>query len=57
MAFYSIALQACPLYVAEIAPKEVRGVMVAMVNVVGASGLVVRHYFILSILIMWKLMK
>lgn len=41
--FYSITLQACPLYVAEIAPKEVRGIMVSMVNVVGASGLVVRQ--------------
>lgn len=39
---YRITLQICPLYIAEIAPKERRGVLVAMVNAVGVTGLVVR---------------
>ena len=39
---YRITLQACPLYIAEMAPKERRGILVSMVNAVGATGLVVR---------------
>lgn len=39
---YRITLQVCPLYIAEVAPKERRGVLVAMVNSVGITGLVVR---------------
>ena len=39
---YRITLQICPLYIAEVAPKERRGVLVAMVNAVGTIGLVVR---------------
>ena len=38
---YSITLQICPLYIAEVAPKERRGILVAMVNAVGTIGLVV----------------
>ena len=41
--YYRIALQACPLYIAEISPREIRGILVAMVNAVGATGLVVRQ--------------
>ena len=40
---YRIGWQAGSLYVAEMAPKERRGFMVAMVNNVGATGLVVSH--------------
>ena len=40
---HRITLQACPLYVAEISPREIRGILVGMVNAVGASGLVVRQ--------------
>ena len=43
MTLHSIGWQACTLYVAEMAPKERRGFMVAMVNNVGATGLVVSH--------------
>ena len=41
--FHRIALQACPLYIAEIAPKEIRGIMVSILNGTGGGGLVVRH--------------
>ena len=36
-----ITLQICPIYIAEVAPKERRGTLVAMVNAVGSLGLVV----------------
>ena len=38
---YRISWQACTLYIAEIAPKERRGLMIAMTNAVGGTGLVV----------------
>ena len=40
---HRIGWQACTLYIAEVAPKERRGFMIAMVNNVGATGLVVSH--------------
>ena len=43
MTLHRIGWQACTLYVAEMAPKERRGFMVATVNNVGATGLVVSH--------------
>ena len=39
---YRITLQICPIYIAEVAPKERRGILVAMVNAVGSLGIVVR---------------
>jgi hypothetical protein len=38
---YSISWQACMLYIAEIAPKGRRGLMIAMANAIGGTGLVV----------------
>ena len=40
---FRVALQACPLYIAEISPREVRGIMVGLLSGIGASGLVVSH--------------
>lgn len=39
---YRVLLQVCPLYIAEIAPKEKRGVMGAFVNSFSTTGSVVR---------------
>ena len=38
-----ITFQVCPLYIAEVASKERRGLLVAMVNTIATSGLVVSH--------------
>ena len=40
---HRIALQACPLYVAEISPREIRGKLVGLVSAVTGSGFVVRQ--------------
>ena len=42
---YRILLQASPLYIAEIAPKEKRGIMTAFVNGFSTTGGVVRMSF------------
>ena len=43
--YYRILLQASPLYIAEIAPKEKRGIMTAFVNGFSTTGGVVRMSF------------
>ena len=43
-----IALPACLLYVAEISPREIRGILVGMINVVSGSGFVVRQPLLIS---------
>ena len=45
---HRIALQACPLYVAEISPREIRGKLVGLVSAVTGSGFVVRQPLLVS---------
>ena len=50
-----VSLQASPLYIAEIAPREKRGIMTAFVNGFSTTGAVVRAVLAHTMVIHYKL--